>query len=226
MTKPRPAGRKKTGRISSIRYQAIFFDFDGVIVESAEIKSQAFRTLYAEHGEAVLERVLVYHLAHEGISRIDKILHCHQEFLGIALSEDELAALGDRYSALVMDAVVACDGVPGALDFLKHNSERLPIFVVSGTPETELRTIIERRGLTNYFTSAHGSPRRKGPIVMDLLFEHSLSAADCLFVGDAMTDYHGAEETGLQFIGRVGHGEDNPFPEGTTIIPDLTGLSI
>ncbi len=89
-----------------------------------------------------------------------------------------------------------------------------------------MQDIIERRGMSGYFTSAHGSPRRKGPIVMDLLFEHSLNGPDCLFVGDAMTDYHGAEEAGLQFIGRVGHGEDNPFPGGTMIIPDLTGLSI
>ena len=169
---------------------------------------------------------MAYHLAHEGISRVDKILHCHREFLDIELNKDELADLAGRYSALVKEAVIACDGVPGALEFLKKNIKELPIFVISGTPETELRDIIERRDMADYFTSIHGSPRRKGPIVMDLLFEHSLNGQDCLFVDDAMTDSHAAEETGLQFIGRVGRGDVNPFPDGTTIIPDLTGLSI
>lgn len=212
-------------RNKPIRYQAIFFDFDGVLVESADIKCRAFRTLYEEHGEAVLELVLAYHLAHEGISRVEKIDHCHREFLGIDLSEGQLAELAGRYSSLVMDAVIGCDGVPGALDFLKAYGDRLPVFVVSGTPEPELRAIIGRRGLDGYFTSSHGSPRRKGPIVMDLLSRHGLNGPDCLFVGDAMTDYRAAEETGLHFIGRVGEADENPFPQGTAIIPDLRNLS-
>jgi len=213
-------------RNKPIRYQAIFFDFDGVIVESAEIKCQAFRTLYKEHGAEILKRVLAYHLAHEGISRVDKIIHCHKDFLGIELGEQDLAALAARYSSLVKEAVVMCDGVPGALDFLKAHSEKLPLFVVSGTPETELQDIIERRGLSAYFTSTHGSPRHKGPIVMEVLFEHGLNGPDCLFVGDAMTDFNAAAETGLHFIGRVGAGEENPFPFRTKVISDLTTLSI
>ena len=226
MTRPRRAGSIPIARSRAIRYQAIFFDFDGVLVESAEIKCQAFRTLYEEHGEEILERVLAYHLAHEGISRVAKILHCHKEFLGLALSEAQLSELAERYSALVMDAVIACDAVPGAFEFLENYSDKLPLFVVSGTPEPELRAIIGRRGMADCFSAVHGSPRHKGPIVMDLLFEHNLSGPDCLFVGDAMTDYLAAAETGLQFIGRVGKNDDNPFPQGTTIIEDLTQLSV
>jgi phosphoglycolate phosphatase-like HAD superfamily hydrolase len=213
-------------RNRQIRYQAIFFDFDGVLVESADIKYQAFRTLYKDHGEEVLQRVLDYHLAHEGISRVEKIKHCHATYLGVELSDEELAQLAERYSALVMDAVIDCDGVPGGLDFLDACSGKLPVFVVSGTPQGELRTIIERRGMAAYFTSTHGSPRHKGPIVTDLLLQHQLSGPDCLFVGDAMTDYKAAAETSLQFIGRVGAGDHNPFPESTTIIEDLTTLSL
>lgn len=213
-------------RNSPIRYQAIFFDFDGVLVESAEIKCQAFRTLYEQHGAEILDAVLSYHLAHEGISRVDKILHCHREFLDVDLSEAELAELAGRYSALVKDAVVDCDEVPGCQEFLKTNAQQLPVFVVSGTPEPELRDIIKRRNMSEYFTSIHGSPRRKGPTVMELLFEHALNGPYCLFVGDAMTDYQAAADTGLQFIGRVGTGDANPFPPGTTVIEDLTTLTL
>lgn len=213
-------------RNRAIRYQAIFFDFDGVLVESADIKCQAFQTLYNEYDAEVIDAVLAYHLAHEGISRVEKIKHCHATYLDVELSQQELTHLAERYSALVMDAVIDCDGVLGGLEFLRINAGKLPIFVVSGTPEPELRTIIERRGMSDYFTSTHGSPRHKAPIVMDLLIEHGLNGPDCLFVGDAMTDYSAAAETGLQFIGRVGMGDHNPFPESTTIIEDLTHLSL
>ena len=212
-------------RDSIIVYQAIFFDFDGVIVESTEIKTQAFRTLYSKHAEA-LDDVVAYHIAHEGISRFEKILYCHENFLGIKLSENELAELVGKYSALVKQVVIDCDSVPGALDFLQANSANFPLFVVSGTPEWELIEIVESRGLSSYFTSVHGSPQRKVPIINEQLQIHGFDRDQCLFVGDSMIDYDAAAETDLTFIGRVGQGHVNSFPEGTTIIRDLTQLII
>ena len=223
--KPAIVGLTAIKRNSTIVYQAIFLDFDGVIVESKQIKTQAFRMLYSKHVEA-LDDVVAYHISHEGISRFEKILYCHEIFLGIKLSENELAELAGDYSALVKQVVIDCDSVPGALDFLQANSTNLPMFVVSGTPEEELREIIEVRGLSSYFTSVHGSPQHKAPIINEQLQLHGLDGDQCLFVGDAMTDYNAAKETGLAFIGRVEQGGVNLFPKGTTIIKDLTQLTI
>jgi FMN phosphatase YigB (HAD superfamily) len=80
--------------------------------------------------------------------------------------------------------------------------------------------------LSHHFTSVHGSPPHKAPIVNERLQLHGLDRNQCLFVGDAMTDYVAAKDTGLAFIGRVGQGHANPFPEGTTIITDLTQLTL
>jgi hypothetical protein len=160
----------------------------------------------------VLDDVIAYHVAHEGISRIEKIFHCHKNFLGIELSEDQLAELAVTYSALVKQVVINCDSVPGALDFLEEHSAD--------------QDIVEGRGLSHHFTSVHGSPPHKAPIVNERLQLHGLDRNQCLFVGDAMTDYVAAKDTGLAFIGRVGQGHANPFPEGTTIITDLTQLTL
>ncbi|MCX5934210.1 MAG: hypothetical protein NTU99_05390, partial [Pseudanabaena sp. LacPavin_0818_WC45_MAG_42_6] len=51
------------------RYDAIVFDFDGVLVESVDVKTQAFGTLYAEYGDLIVEQVKAYHLLHGGVSR-------------------------------------------------------------------------------------------------------------------------------------------------------------
>jgi phosphoglycolate phosphatase-like HAD superfamily hydrolase len=174
----------------------------------------------------VLDDVIAYHVAHEGISRMEKILYCHEAFLGIQLREDHLAELAGKYSALVKQVVIDCDSVPGALDFLQAHSANLPMFVVSGTPEEELKDIVEVRGLSRYFTSVHGSPHHKVSIVNEQLQLHGLDRDQCLFVGDSMTDYDAAWDTGLSFIGRVGQGHVNLFPKGTTIITDLTQLTV
>ena len=83
----------RTWRSNVIFSQIIFFDFDGVLVESVEIKIHAFRKLYAEHGENVVEKVLAHHMEHGGISRVVKIRHGHLAFLGIDLTDEGLSKL-------------------------------------------------------------------------------------------------------------------------------------
>lgn len=205
---------------------AVFFDFDGVLAESLDIKIRAFTELYKEYGPEVLERVLAHNREHGGVSRIQKIRYCHRELLGVQLEPEELMALGRRFSELVVDAVVASDWVDGARELLDGLVGRLPLFVVSGTPEPELHEIIERRGMVDYFVVARGSPPDKVTVINELLDAHDLPAERVLFVGDAMTDYDAAQATGLRFLGRVPPGEENPFPPATAIVPDLAGLTL
>ena len=212
-------------RTSNLSQQAIFLDFDGVIVESTKIKSEAFQVLYAQH-KNVLKYIMDYHVAHEGISRYEKIRYCHKEFLGISLSDDELEALTVKYGLLVKQAVIDCDGVQGAHEFLRIYSSRAPFFLISGTPEEELMDIIAKRALARYFVSIHGSPRKKVPIINELIGLHQLDEKRGLFVGDAMTDYLAAKATGMKFVGRVKQGNISPFPNGTEIISDLTQLNL
>lgn len=205
---------------------AIFFDFDGVLAESNGIKVRAFTALYKEYGPEVLAGVLAHNRAHGGVSRIQKIRHCHREMLGIALEPEELMALGRRFSGLVVDAVVGSAWVDGAKELLDGLLGRYPLFVVSGTPEPELRAIVARRGMSEYFVAVRGSPPDKIAVIDELLEAHDLPADRVLFIGDAMTDYDAALATGLRFIGRVPPGEENPFPAATAVVPDLTVLAL
>jgi phosphoglycolate phosphatase-like HAD superfamily hydrolase len=205
---------------------AIFFDFDGVLAESTDIKIRAFTELYKEHGPDVLARVLAHHRTHGGVSRIQKIRHCHRKMLGISLEPEELIALGRRFSCLVVDAVVDAAWVEGARDLLDGFVGRVPLFIVSGTPEPELRDIVARRAMTGYFAAVRGSPPDKIAVIRELLAAHDLAADRVLFVGDAMTDHDAALATGLRFIGRVPPGEESPFPPATAIVPDLTALPL
>jgi phosphoglycolate phosphatase-like HAD superfamily hydrolase len=203
---------------------AIIFDFDGVIVESADIKTRAFEALYVEHGAQVVEAALAHHKANGGISRRQKIRHVHRAHLGQTLDRPALDALCARFSDLVEDAVANCEWVPGAREFLDSQHGRLPMFVCSGTPHEELLRIVARRGIEDRFERIFGSPPEKPPTIRDILREGGWQACQVLFVGDAMTDYRAAQETGVRFVGRVPDGGEDPFPAGTDVICDLAAL--
>ena len=50
--------------------EAIFFDFDGVLVDSVSIKTEAFRKLFKGFGQQCVEALVYYHIEHGGISRV------------------------------------------------------------------------------------------------------------------------------------------------------------
>ena len=203
---------------------AIIFDFDGVILESAELKTAAFARLFSDRPEH-LPAIIALHRRLGGISRFRKFELIYRDILCAPLAPDERCRLGLRFESLVATAIATCPEVAGARAFLAAQHDRRPLFVVSGTPETELRAIVHSRGLAGHFAEVHGSPREKPAIVDDVLTRHRLAPASVVFIGDAWSDYQAARQTGLSFIGRVAAGDANPFPDTVPVIPDLTGLA-
>ncbi len=206
-------------------WQAIIFDFDGVVVESGKIKTQAFADLYREYGEGIVAQVVQFHTQNGGMSRYRKFRHFQQHFLNRPpLTEAEEKQLDIRFSELVVEAVIAADPVPGAIELIRQQAGKIPLFVASGTPDAELKVIVERRGLTPYFTEVRGAPALKKTIIADILSTHALKPESVLMIGDAMADLEGAQANNTAFLGRVHPSDASPFPPGIRTVPDLRGL--
>lgn len=200
--------------------QAILLDFDGVIVESVDIKTRAFREIFAREVEHV-DAIVALHCAKAGVSRYEKFEAIYRDILRRPLAADEMYRLGERFAALVVEQVVTCPLVPGALEFLEDYSARLPLLLVSGTPEVELEEILKRRSLGRYFFEVHGSPRSKSAILTEVLRRHRWGSSDVLFVGDSTNDWAAAEEAGVPFVGFVPAGVQSPFPAEVPLVGDL-----
>ena len=198
-------------------WQSIIFDFDGVIVESGDIKTNAFADLYQSYGDSIVKEVVRYHKLNGGLSRYKKFRY-FQQYL---FEEDKL---DETFSRLVVEAVIASDSVPGADEFIQIEASRIPLFIASGTPETELNTIVTRRGLDPYFTEVRGSPKLKETLIAEILSAHDLTPERVLMIGDALIDYQSAQVNNLAFLGRVRIGDKNPFPEYVKTVPDLQSL--
>jgi HAD superfamily hydrolase (TIGR01549 family) len=206
------------------KYEAIVFDFDGVLVESVDIKTRAFAALYEGYGSGVVEKVVAFHLNNLGVSRFDKFQYYHRELLGRELTGTEEAQLDKRFSAWVEDAVVRAAWVTGADELLKAIYGVLPLFIASGTPDGEIKRIVDKRKMRHYFISVHGAPRKKGQIIKEILHEHGFDPQRVLMVGDAPSDYDGAMEAGVCFVGRVPPGGKNPFAENIPVMVDLKAM--
>jgi HAD superfamily hydrolase (TIGR01549 family) len=204
------------------KWEAIFFDFDGVILDSVNVKTEAFAAMFRKYGPEVEQAVVEYHLANGGVSRYRKFEYYYHHLLNQDISQEKMEQLDAEFSRLSLEGVLDAPFVGGALDTLeKVNSQGVPAFVVSGAPCMEVRHIVAKRELRRYFIEVHGFPRKKQDIMNDIALRFGYRMKDCLMVGDAAADYEAARMCGTQFLGIVREGAPSPFPSS---VRSVTGV--
>lgn len=183
------------------RYTDFLFDFDGVIVDSVNVKTAAFAELYGPFGDSVVSRVIRHHISHGGMSRFEKFRHYHKDYLGREISETEIAELARRFSELTVDKVLKAPFIKGAPEFLgilKRNNKSM--FVVSGAPEDEIKKIVEKKYLGQYFADVKGSPRSKKSNIEYLLKKHGIKSSASAYFGDSEEDQNAANGLDIDFV--------------------------
>ena len=201
--------------------KVIVFDFDGVILDSANIKLRAYSTIYSGEDPKKLAALLAHSQVHGGITRRIKFEYYEREFFGRNGDPASVEALCQRYSDIVFKAVLACPFVEGAERLLSRASGKVAMHVVSGAPDSELRQVIQERGLAHFFRSVRGAPATKRDAFHRIVTDEGYARKDMLVVGDSMTEYMAAQNVGIPFLGIVPAGTENPFPASVHVWPTL-----
>ena len=181
------------------KFQHVFWDFDGVIKESLDVKADVFVSLFADQPIEIQNRVREYHLTHGGQSRFEKF-RLFLDWSGQpnnAAAIDELAA---HMNTLVIQKVIECDWVPGAEAIIRNNPHKQFFHLVSATPHSELVEILRQLDLLQAFASVNGQPNSKEKVIADTIERLGLETAQCLMIGDARADYHAAINNKITFL--------------------------
>ncbi|MFA5147176.1 MAG: HAD-IA family hydrolase [Candidatus Omnitrophota bacterium] len=189
--------------------KAVIFDFDGVIVESVDIKTDAFRELFNIFPDKV-DEIVKYHADNGGISRFNKFRYIYEHILRKPLPKELFDRLCDDFARLVKEKVASAPFVRGAEDFIGRNFTKYHFYIVSGTPETELVDIIKLRGMEKYFRGIYGAPRSKAELLRKILADNGFSPEETIFLGDSINDYEAAKKASVPFAARI-VGSDDPL---------------
>lgn len=200
---------------------AIFYDFDDVLADSLKIKADAFLSLFTTTSKQHREAIENHFYRYTGHSRQEKLKHIYQHILGQTLSDQLLNDLCEQFQQRSLEAVIASPEINGANAMLNAIPSHIPCFVVSGTPEEELRKIIDARGMGEHFVEIRGTPTTKATNIAELLEKHQLMPEQCIMFGDGIVDMEAANLNSMPFIGIVKEGHQSPFPSDTQICQDL-----
>ena len=180
----------------------LVFDFDGVVSDSVEVKTDAFAKLYHQHGSDIVKQVVQHHRCNGGMSRFEKITYYHKKHLGKKISASELNDLSRCFSKMVVDSVISAPEILGIRSFLDYHCGQGKYCVVnSATPQEEIIDIVNKKGLGKYFSSVVGSPTSKVDNLLLLLDQMCCMHKDAVFFGDSHSDFIASNKLCIDFVG-------------------------
>lgn len=206
-----------------LTYDAIIFDFDGVLVDTVDIKTQGFVELFKQYGNDVVKKVVDYHIKNGGISRSEKFKYYYKNLLHKDISYEELDMLCEQYSALTLKPSIDAPWILGAKEFLEANYKDKNFYIVSGISNNDLHLIVKKRKMRKYFKGIVGSPPAKEIILKNIIEKNYYKPTKTLYLGDSLSDIKSAEVVGLKFIGV---GKQSTFPPAFEVIKDFTEWKI
>ena len=184
------------------KIKAIIFDYDGVIAESVDVKTQAFAKIYESFGPEIVGKVIRHHEANGGVSRYEKFKIYHGKFLGLNLDKTELDRLCKEFSALVLQKVIDSPYVKGVEAFISSNYLKYDFYISTGTPKNEIDVILSKTEFRKFFRQVFGSPEKKELHVRNIIKLNNYKNREVVFIGDALSDRDAARKNNIHFIGR------------------------
>lgn len=201
--------------------RVLVLDFDGVLLESNDLKTRAFAAVFARFPDYHAE-MMAFHHANVSASRYDKFRHLVTDRLGKPADDPLVDDLAASFSEAMRRHLALCEWVPGAEEFLRRIRGRLPIYLASMTPQQELDEVVARRGIAGLFTALYGCPPwSKAQALADIVGREG-GPRGVLFIGDSAGDQRAAQHAGIEFVARdSGLPFDEPQPR---TFPDLTAI--
>jgi phosphoglycolate phosphatase len=202
---------------------AVFFDFDGTLVESNDIKRAAFYSV-TKHIPKTREFISALFETNQNLSRYDVFEKVAAEFVPSSERDSECRRFLQTYSLITIARVSKASEIAGASRLLMTlKGKSLLVFVCSATPQQDLCSIIQIRGWSELFTAIRGAPKSKVVNIKDLCLEHRLKREDCCVVGDGLIDFDAAKQCRMQFI-KVGRAPKSSNAQNFFVAEDVNAI--
>jgi HAD superfamily hydrolase (TIGR01549 family) len=178
------------------RVEAIVFDMDGTLFDSATVVPDAYIDTVVECGGAKVDRAAV--VAAYPLGPPATIL---THLLGRACHDEEVASYHERLRAFAGGVAI----YPGLVDALAKLTERLPLGVSTGASARAAEILLSAAGLSRFFDVIVGGDEvaqpKPAPDGVRLACERlGVPPRDVAYIGDADVDLEAARRAGAVAI--------------------------
>ena len=205
---------------------AVIFDLDGVLTDTAELHFQAWSRLAGEIG-VPFDRETNERL--KGVDRQGSLnIILERATRGFSPEErSELAARKNGYFVSMLSSLTPDSLLPGALDALKAARER-GLRVALASASHNAPTIIARLGIASAFDhvvnpATCGRPKPAPDIFLSAARALNVDPARCIGIEDAIAGVSAIKQAGMMAIGI---GDSRRLAEADVVVPDMATLRL
>lgn len=181
------------------KYKTWFFDCDGVLLDSNQLKSESFYEVALPYGKENAQALVECNKRLGGVTRFEKFRYFFETILEKKSFEKELEKALHNFSTLVCEKLISCPETSGVRDFLSSLPMNTRKYVVSGGAQSEIQYVFKQRGLDIYFNGIYGSPDSK-EVIMSNIVKLPDMKYPAVFIGDSRYDYEIASKFNIDFI--------------------------
>ena len=177
----------------------IIFDFDGVILNSHNVKTDAFEKIFNKYGKSIGKKAKNYHLKNAGKSRYLKFKYILNNVLKYKSSKKIMEYLDKEFSNYCDNKILKLKISKYLLRYLKKNYKKKNFFISTGTPQKKIEEIIKKKKIKKFFKKIYGSPDKKIEHINKIILKYE-NKSKTVFIGDSEEDYKSAKICGIDFL--------------------------
>ncbi len=184
------------------KYENFIFDFDGVIMDTVEIKNKIFYDFFLPYGKNVAKKIQNYHIQNLGINRFVKFKYIFENIIQNNITEDSIKKKIDLFSISIKKKLEKSKKINGFDKFISNLSlNNKDCFIISSAPIFELDFLIKKNNLYSHFIKYYGSPKNKYENLKLLIDEFNIELNSSVYFGDTKSDLIFAEKNNIDFVG-------------------------
>lgn len=181
-----------------LSYDLYFFDCDGVILDSNNIKTNAFYKTLKKLNSDKIDTFIEFHKENNGISRREKFSY-YLNSISRTYNISSLNLFLDEFHNIVLKDLYSCSLINGIIEFisfLKKNKKKS--FVISAGLDSELKLVFNKKKINKYFDGIYGSSFSKQDRIGKIYNLHKTQNG--VYFGDSKSDYTVSKDMFLDFI--------------------------
>jgi len=185
-----------------INKKVILWDFDGVILDSMEVREMGFVKVLGNYPEEQVKLLLKYHKENGGLSRYVKFRYFMEEILNEPLDEKKVAAMANQFSEIMRTSLGSRDQlIHEVINFIRSQFTEFDMHIVSGSDGEELRFLCDKLEISGHFKTIQGSPEPKISLVNNILKQFKYEKSTVCLIGDSINDFDAANQNKIDFYG-------------------------
>lgn len=193
--------------------KAIFFDFNGVIIDDEPLHEKSFREILKAENVALTAED---YRASFGMDDRSFVKAAYQR-AGQNIDDETISGISERKSALyqsyIADQIPTFDGI---IDFIKRVSVEFPLGIVSMSRRAEIETVLKRLGISENFSLIVSADEvnvcKPDPLCYRTAFRlmdelrtargsNPMAQSDCLVIEDAPPGVRAGKAAGMKVLG-------------------------